>query len=69
MISVQLPVPLVTLLVGGLLCASFIGVMALVLVLQEQSTPGRGSIAGSAMVAAMVFGVFYGGGWAALRFL
>lgn len=69
MVSVQLPMPLVALLVGGLVCASFVGVMALILVLREQNAPGGGSVAGSAMVAAIVVGVFYGVGWAALRFL
>lgn len=69
MVAIQLPMPLVALFVGGLLCASYVGVAALVLAFQEHASPGSGSIASSALVAAIVFGIFYGVGWAALRYL
>lgn len=58
--------PLVALYTGGILCISFVGVMAVAFMLQEHSVPEHGSVAGSVVAAGMMFGVFYGVGRLAL---
>lgn len=69
MVAVQLPMPLVTLFIAGILCISFVGVMAVALMLEGHSASEHGGVAGSVVVAGMVFGVFYGVGWLALPYL
>ena len=67
MISIALPLPIVTLIVGAILCGIVIGAAFLVaLVIHAEQSGGAGALFVGTF---MVLGVAYGVGWAALTFL
>jgi hypothetical protein len=68
---VHLPQHLVTLFVGGALCVAFVLVAATLVSAMEKGRGGPGTVPlwEAFFGTCMIFGVFYGVGWLALRYL
>lgn len=69
MVSIALPAPVVALFIGALIVAVVVGAISICLALQFAVHKESARIGDALASAAILLGITYGIGWAALRFL